>query len=256
MNKEIDVKRVHAELKSPSEIALNVGLIVLSTDEIGAEAFHQILPHPAARLFVTRTAYVDESAEGGEFRLRDSFKSLADTFPPSGALDVLAFNCTSGTVAVGKEKILSQLSEARPGLKYTTPAVAGTNALKFLGVQRMVLLTPYPSELHKQFLPYFRRDGFDIVSDATFGLSTDRQIGHLSKHSIFQASKELTASGLVDGIFISCTGISIVSNIQELEGELGIPVVTSTQALAWDALRLGGYREPVQSYGKLLSMPR
>lgn len=256
MNKDTSVKRVHAELKPSNETALNIGLIVLSTDEIGAEAFRQILPQPAARLFVTRTAYVDESAAGGEFRLRDSFKSLADTLPPSGALDVFAFNCTSGTVAVGKEKILNQLSDARPGLKYTTPAVAGTNALKFIGVQRMALLTPYLPELHNQFLPFFRRDGFDIISHATFGLATDREIGQISKQSLFQASKEVVVSGQIDGIFISCTGLPVVPFIQELEDELRLPVITSSQALAWDALRLGGYRLPVPGYGKLLSLPR
>jgi maleate isomerase len=37
-----------------------------------------------------------------------------------------------------------------------------------------------------------------------------------------------------------------------IEDELGIPVVTSNQALVWRALRLAGCQLPVPGHGRLL----
>ena len=39
-----------------------------------------------------------------------------------------------------------------------------------------------------------------------------------------------------DAVFVSCTNLRTVDVIDDLEDELGIPIVTSNQALAWDML--------------------
>lgn len=253
MNATANVNLIKADLRPPAGLLANVGLIVLSTDEVGADAFSQIVPSPQIRVFVTRAPYV---STGGGFRLQNSFKELANGMPPPGALDILAFNCTSGTVELGKDAVVAQLSEARSGLKYTSPAIAGINALNDLGARRIALLTPYTVRIHALFPSFFERAGFEVAADATFGLSTDRDIGHLTKQSIFEASRLLTRDRGVDALFVSCTATPVVPHIEELERDLGIPVVTSSQALAWEVLRLAGYQSPVTGYGRLLTKPR
>ena len=57
-------------------------------------------------------------------------------------------------------------------------------------------------------------------------------------------------------IAISCTATPVVSHIAALEKAIGVPVVSSSQAMAWDALRLAGYRKPIQGYGRLLEARR
>jgi maleate isomerase len=44
------------------------------------------------------------------------------------------------------------------------------------------------------------------------------------------------------------------SVIDQLERDIGKPVVASNQALAWDVLRLAGVREQVRGFGRLLTM--
>jgi maleate isomerase len=51
---------------------------------------------------------------------------------------------------------------------------------------------------------------------------------------------------------VSCTAIRSGAAIGGLEAELGVPVVTSNQALAWHALRALGLRERVDGFGRLL----
>jgi maleate cis-trans isomerase len=43
-----------------------------------------------------------------------------------------------------------------------------------------------------------------------------------------------------------------MDRIEQLERELGKPVVSTTQASVWDALRMVGYRGEVPGYGRLL----
>ena len=46
-----------------------------------------------------------------------------------------------------------------------------------------------------------------------------------------------------DAYLVSCANISVFGVIEELEGRLGRPIVTSNQAVIWDALRLIGWRD-------------
>lgn len=51
---------------------------------------------------------------------------------------------------------------------------------------------------------------------------------------------------------ISCTGLRAVDAVAPLEAETSMPVVTSNQAMAWNAMRLAGYDAPVEGFGRLL----
>ena len=152
--------------------------------------------------------------------------------------------------------MLQQLAEARPGIQYTSPGIAGHRALHHIGAKRVALLTPYPVAVHQDFLPFFHKDGFEVVSDGTFDRNSDAEIGELTRASLFYGAHELVDGQKVDALFVSCTATPIVPHIQALEEELGIPVVSSSQAMAWDVLRMTGYGKPVEGYGKLMQVKR
>ncbi|TCU31312.1 maleate cis-trans isomerase family protein [Rhizobium azibense] len=257
MNENTNVSRITGRIfKGTTEphagIAATVGLIVLSTDEVGADAFTSLMPR-TIRTLVTRTAYDDDEATG-EFQIRDSYKAVADEFPRGDRLDILAFSCTSATVATGKERLLNCLSGARPGIKYTSPGIAGHKALHHIGARRVALLTPYGVNTHKAFLPFFHLDGFEVVSDGTFNKDTDEEIGELTRTSLFDAAHELVEGQSADALFVSCTATPIVPHIEELERELKIPVISSSQAMAWDVLRMVGYNQSIEGYGELMRL--
>jgi maleate cis-trans isomerase len=42
---------------------------------------------------------------------------------------------------------------------------------------------------------------------------------------------------------------------EEIEGEIGRPVVTSNQASIWLSLRRAGVNEPISGFGRLLRLP-
>jgi maleate isomerase len=57
-----------------------------------------------------------------------------------------------------------------------------------------------------------------------------------------------------DAYFLSCTTIRATPVISMLERDLGKPVVTSNQAMAWHALRAGGVRDHVAGFGALFAL--
>ncbi len=55
-----------------------------------------------------------------------------------------------------------------------------------------------------------------------------------------------------DGIFISCTNFRALEGVEELEAELGKPVLTSNTTAMWHVLRKAGFDEPAALGGSLM----
>ncbi|MFM7419033.1 MAG: Asp/Glu racemase, partial [Alphaproteobacteria bacterium] len=55
-------------------------------------------------------------------------------------------------------------------------------------------------------------------------------------------------------LFISCTAIRSAGLIASLEAELGLPVMTSNQVMAWHALRRLGVADACPGFGRLMDL--
>ena len=55
-----------------------------------------------------------------------------------------------------------------------------------------------------------------------------------------------------EAYLVSCTAVRSAEVIDEMERELGRPVVTSNQAIAWYCLRKAGIQDQVPGFGALL----
>ena len=73
----------------------------------------------------------------------------------------------------------------------------------------------------------------------------------MSAASVEQAVRELGADREVDAVFVSCTNVPLVAQIEELEQRLGKAVISSNSATAWHCLRLAGVDDEVQGLGVL-----
>ncbi|MER8996008.1 hypothetical protein [Mesorhizobium sp. M0678] len=238
---------------APLGQTVRIGLILLSTDEICADAFTSILPRDDVLVFQTRAAY-DEKGAGDD--LAAPMTDIVNTLPPPGRFDILAFGCTSATVAMGIDGLVRQLSEARPGLRYTSPAIGAVEALRHLEAQRVALLTPYSLAFHRKMIVFFEENGFEIMADGAFPKQTDSEVAELTPEAIFEAARALVDRKQPDALFISCGATPVTPLIEELEQELGIAVIGSVQAMAWHALRLAGYSRSISGYGRLMRIAR
>ena len=56
----------------------------------------------------------------------------------------------------------------------------------------------------------------------------------------------------MDAVFVACTSVRLVEQVQALEDGLGKPVTSSNHATAWHCLRLAGIQDRVPGYGRLM----
>jgi maleate isomerase len=172
---------------------------------------------------------------------------------PDDRLDVLAFGCTSGAMAIGPEKIVAVVTADRPGLPVTDPVTASVAALNRLKARRIAILTPYPDLVNAVVYDFFSAQGFKIGAQGSFKQSGDATISRIPPEAIYGAGVAL-GSRDVDALFVSCTALRTSGVIERIEREIGKPVVTSNQALAGHSLRLARHHGPIAGFGQILRM--
>ena len=73
-------------------------------------------------------------------------------------------------------------------------------------------------------------------------------------HASYKIAKRLYAKGRdADGIFIACPRWPTITDVQLLEDEIGKPVVTSSLACSWYAMKLIDIKEHVKGFGRLMA---
>ena len=172
------------------------------------------------------------------------FATSLALFPPGHAFDVIGYGCTSASLLIGAERVRALITAHIDVPHVTTPITAAKRALRHLGAKRIGYLAPYISDISTKMCADFEADGFPVKVAATFGEGRDSVVGRISPASILAALDSLAASANasadtnIDAIFVSCTSLKCASIIEIAEKQLGIPVISSNSALAWDMARL------------------
>jgi len=230
-----------------------IGLLALSSDHVGEHDFERLFPAEKLAVFTARLANADTVTLASLAAMESELAKAARLILPASEIDVFAYSCTSGTVAIGAERVTEILEGVRPGVKVTTPITAAFAAFERLGAHRIAMLTPYIDEINRVMVDHVVGHGVAVTDFIGFGLTTDRDIGRVTPEGVVEAACALDHGG-ADAIFVSCTGLRAVDAIEAVEAATGRPVVTSNQAMAWHAMRLAGFAEPVAGFGRLLTL--
>jgi maleate isomerase len=226
-----------------------VGMVDLASGLTGEEEMHAILPDDVL-LLTTRVLNSNTIVLSALSDMQEDMARAVSTITPDEPLDVVIYCCTSGTIAIGEDRLRELIQSVRPGVAFTNPFTAAVEALRHIGAKRVSLLAPYTVEVTSYMRDAFQCKGFEIPYVTTYGLELDAEICQVSHDDILATAREQCVQG-VDALFISCTGLRVVSLIEQIERELGLPVITSNQALAWHALRLAGYDRNLNGFGRL-----
>ena len=154
--------------------------------------------------------------------------------------EVILYACTSGSFVMGPghdQELASQI-ERWSGIPAYTTSTAVIMALHELRARRVFMVTPYIEEVNAHEIAFFAHHGIEVEGCETFGCVDTREIAKITSEQVRDlVLKHRAAAARCDALFVSCTNLLTMDQIDTLERELGIPVATSNQCSLWAALR-------------------
>jgi maleate isomerase len=215
-----------------------IGLIIPSSNRMVEQEMVRHVP-PGVTAHVARLRMTGAHRVGIDEllpRVAEAAATLVDA-----RCDVVAFHCTANSMAEGlggEDKLMAALRQAGAP-RATTTAGAIRAALDALSARRIVLITPYTQETTDHEAEFLRGAGYDVLAARGFALKgSDEYCG--TPASFWRDRALQAARPDADCYLLSCANISTFPVIEDIEQKLGRPVVTSNQALIFDALRLLG----------------
>ncbi len=139
----------------------------------------------------------------------------------------------------------------RPAGQHHEPG-GGRRAARF-DARKIVVATAYADEVNRGSRRSWRRRASRCWALEGFGLLGFGEPGKMSEADIVGLGAKLcTAAPGAEGLLISCGGLRTLGVAKPLEDRYGVPVVSSTQAAFWAAMRLVGESGHVAGRGRLL----
>ena len=240
----------HFITKFKKEFYPKVGLIALSTDQTIEGDFNNVCKNLPLDIFINRIHNQNPLTKENLLKMEKDLESVANKILPDEKINTIAYGCTSGTIAIGEDKIKEKILLAKPGCYVTTPVTSAIKAFKQMNIKKIALFTPYPDSVNKTILEYFIKQNIKVSSFASLNLNLDSEFATVDPNYILEISSKLETKN-ADALFISCTALPVLDIIDKLELRIKKPVLSSNQTLIWDTIRSIGYKSPIDGYGKL-----
>ncbi|MEL6264182.1 MAG: Asp/Glu racemase [Pseudomonadota bacterium] len=172
--------------------------------------------------------------------------------------DIVIYGCTSATLTHGPafDQALAARIEKTTGAATVTAAGAVVAALRRLGATRIAFASPYVPAITAAAIAFLADCGVETVARAEVLATLDNEgQGAMTPDEV--ARLVLTADlATAQALVLSCTDMRAAEVAARLEGETGLPVVTSNTALLAEALARAGVPDPIRGFGRLLELPR
>ena len=236
--------------KFKKEFNPKIGLITLSTDLTMESDFYSISRDLPIDVFVNRIKNYNPLTKENLLKMYDQLESVTKDILPNEKINTIAYGCTSGTIAIGKEKIKEKIQIAKPGCYITTPITSAIKALNKMKIKKIAIFTPYPDSVNKSVFEYFSKEKIEVLSFSSFNLDSDLEIGKVDPNYLLEVLTKMETSS-AEGLFVSCTALPVLKILDQVETKIKKTVLSSNQTLIWDSIRSVGYNSPVSGYGKL-----
>ncbi len=125
-------------------------------------------------------------------------------------------------------------------------------ALEALGVSRFAMATPYTDAVNRIEREFFEDNGFEVTRVAGGGLVETPEIQLCEPRVAYDRAREVD-DDRAETVFISCTGFRTIEILEQLEADLGKPVISANQATFADCLRILEIGEAVAGFGSLFA---
>ena len=238
-----------------------LGLIVLHVDETVEGEFRRLVDVDGVALHCTRVRSGTELTPGSIEAMAARLPAAAALLPPAAAFDVIGYACTSGATLIGPERAAGLIRSGRSGdavgaaaapTAITDPLTATRSAGRARGLQRIGVVSPYIARGSAPMRAALEADGPAVAASGSFEQAEEHAVARIATASVLAAIERVAGAAPCDGVFVSCTNLRTLDVLPVAEERLGIPVISSNQALAWHMLRSAGVTDALPGLGSLL----
>jgi len=232
-----------------------IGLVVpFASDAVPDEG---PVMYPAAH-FIARGVGVRSLTPAGYDAAVDGILPAAEYLAGQGveAVMVIGTSLTFHRGFAWHQRLLEQL-HAVTGLPVSTMSAAVVDGLRTMRARRIAVTTAYAEEVNDRLRDFLVAAGFTVLALKGFGLVGFGDPASKSEDDIIALSARVCGEAPdAEGLLIACGGLRTLGVAKPLEERFGIPVVSSTPAAFWSAMRLAGRSGHVAGHGWLLEGAR
>jgi maleate isomerase len=223
-----------------------IGLLVPSNNSTVEPDFNNAVPRSVSVHSHHLWSDVDPRRPARTEKLGDEFLQAARYLTPMHL----------GVLALAQGNAASEEQFARI---FDIPAVASSpsviQALRYYGVQRLAIFTPYSDYVNGRLWEYFQNFRFEVVGAAgdpamSWNSLQDTNLQDPGDIVTFVTSHVPESA---DALVLSGSAWRSMEAADEIERSTGKLVVTTNQATIWRAVRKLGVTEGTQGWGRLIS---
>lgn len=142
--------------------------------------------------------------------------------------------------------------QAAVGIPVFNASEADHAGLRALGAKRVGVVTPFKADVDVVVKDNVEQAGFEVVAIKGTDAPSLPAICETPLDKIREIFA-VVAEADCDAILQVGTALPVVAIIDELESELGKPIVACNAAVYWQTLRAAGIDESISGYGRLLA---
>jgi arylmalonate decarboxylase len=229
----------------------SIGLVVpFAEDKIPDEGLQM---YPGTR-FLPRGVGVRSLTPEGYAAAFDAIVPAAEHLAGRGvdAIMVIGTSLTFYRGPQAHDRLIERL-RAATGLPVSTMSQAIIDGLTAVGAKSAAVATAYTDEVNRRLKELLEAAGIAVRSLECFNLQEFGGPSRKSEADIIALSEQAIAGGPgAEAVLISCGGLRTLGVARPLEARHGLPVVSSTPAAFWAAMRLVGESGQLAGYGRLL----
>ena len=222
--------------------------VPLSAVEIFPDEFYRMVPDGVTLMVSSCQSALDDRRELTYGESEAVARQMAEA-----GVNVVVLGGASPGAAYGTDRLKTAITsiEEEFGIPVTSALTAQLHALRELGAKKLAVVTPFDATGRGEW-DRLTNDGFEVVGVGGAGY-TYADFGRCPTDAPARVARELAAEHPeADTIFFPAAHWPAASNVDTLEKELGRNVVSSAQAIVWEALRLCQISDSIQGFGKLL----
>jgi maleate isomerase len=194
---------------------------------------------PGGASLHTARMFMEDTTPEAEDRMLDEFALPAARDLATARPDVVVFGCTTAGALRGNAYDLEFCERISAATNVPTISTIGSvrQAIASSGARRVGVVTPYVDELNEKIKESIEADGVEVVHITGLGMTENFEIARVPTDKIVEFTVQ-SLSGLdIDLAFASCTNFGAVAAIPSISEKLGLPVISSNQAVLAATIR-------------------